>query len=198
VTDSEQALAGRGRPRSEEAKRAILQTTAQLLEEVGFDALTMEEVAQVAGVGKATIYRRWPTKGLLAFEAFGADFLARQPPPDTGTLRGDLLAALRAWMRTVNGTVAGRTLTGLIAEVQRDPALRDAWLDRFIRPVRNQQRMLVTRGIERGELSPETDPEVLLDLLFGSAYLRLLQSHLPLNDDFAQAVIEAIISGAGP
>jgi AcrR family transcriptional regulator len=197
MTDPVQAPARRGRPRSEEAKRAILSTTEQLLEEVGFDALTMEDVAQMAGVGKATIYRRWPTKGLLAFEAFEEEFLAKQPLPDTGTLRGDLLAALRAWIQTVNMTVAGRTLAGLIAEVQRDPALGDAWRDRFVRPVRDQYRILVARGTERGELSPLADPEVILDLVFGSAYHRLLQSHLPLDDHFAQAVVETIISGVG-
>ena len=197
MPDSEQSPAPRGRPRSDEAKRAILKTTEQLLEARGFEALTMEEVAQVAGVGKATIYRRWPTKGLLAFEAFGAAFLAQQPPPDTGTLRGDLLAALRAWIRTVNETVAGRTIAGLVAEVQRDPALGEAWRERFVAPVRAQHRMLVARGIERGEVSPRADPEVILDLVFGPAYHRLLQSHLPLDDHFAQAVVDIIISGAG-
>jgi AcrR family transcriptional regulator len=195
MPDPEHEPARRGRPRSEEAERAILRTTEQLLEERGFEALTMEDVAQAAGVGKATIYRRWPTKGLLAFEAFGAEFLAQQPPPDTGTLRGDLLAALRGWIRTVNGSVAGRTLAGLVAEVQRDPALGEAWRDRFVRPVRDQHRMLVDRGVRRGELSPGADPEVILDLVFGPAYHRLLQSHLPLDDYFAQAVIDAIISG---
>jgi AcrR family transcriptional regulator len=119
--------ARRGRPRSEQAEHAILQATARLLSERGLAALTIENVALRAGVGKATIYRRWATKGLLAFDAFEADFLGRQPLPDTGTLRGDLLAALRGWIKTVKNTVTGRTLVGLIAEVQRDPALADAW-----------------------------------------------------------------------
>lgn len=196
--DESQLPARRGRPRSEDAERAILATTVKLLEEVGFVALTMEDVAGLAGVGKATIYRRWPTKGLLAFEAFRTEFLAQQPIPDTGTLRGDLLAALRAWIRTVDGTVAGRTLRGLIAEVQRDPALGDAWRDRFVQPVREQHLILVARGVARGELAPGPDSEVLLDLVFGSAYHRLLQSHLPLSDHFAERVIDAIVSGIGP
>jgi AcrR family transcriptional regulator len=187
----------RGRPRSEEAERAILATTARLLEEVGFVALTMEDVAQLAGVGKATIYRRWPTKGLLAFEAFQTNFLATQPLPDTGTVRGDLTVALQSWIRTVDGTVAGRTLRGLIAEVQRDPALSDAWRERFVQPVRAQHRILVARGIDRGELAQDADSEILLDLVFGPAYHRLLQSHLPFNDHFAQTVVDAILSGVG-
>src|SRR6202161_326668 len=107
--------APRGRPRSERSHRAILEAANEILEARGFVDLTMDEVAQRAGVSKATIYRHWPTKGTLVFEAFSADFLARQPLPDSGTLRGDLLSALRTWIRTVKGTVTGRTLVALIA-----------------------------------------------------------------------------------
>jgi len=172
-----------------------LEATARLLDERGLAALTIEDVALRAGVGKATIYRRWATKGMLAFDAFEADFLGRQPIPDTGTLRGDLLAALRFWIRTVKDTVTGRTLVGLIAEIQRDPALADAWKARFVAPVRAQHRVLLKRGVDRGEIPPNTDPEIALDLLFGAAYHRLLQSHLPLTDRFAKAVVDAIVSG---
>jgi AcrR family transcriptional regulator len=187
--------ARRGRPRSEKAERAILEATARLLDERGLAALTIEDVALRAGVGKATIYRRWATKGMLAFDAFEADFLGRQPLPDTGTLQGDLLAALRIWIKTVKDTVTGRTLVGLIAEIQRDPALADAWTTRFVAPVRAQHRVLLKRAVDRGEIPPTTDPEIALDLLFGSAYHRLLQSHLPLTDRFAKAVVDTIVSG---
>jgi AcrR family transcriptional regulator len=165
------------------------------LEERGFVDLTMDEVAQRGGVSKATIYRWWPTKGMLVFEAFSANFLARQPLSDTGSLRGDLLAALRGWIRTVKGTVMGRTLVGLIAEVQRDPELAEIWRDRFVTRVRAQHRLIVDRALARGELSPDVDTDVLLDLLFGSAYHRLLQSHLPLTDRFAQAVVDTLVAG---
>src|ERR1700689_1994006 len=107
-------VAQRGRPRSEQSHRAILDAANEILEERGFADLTIDEVAHRAGVSKPTIYRRWPPKGTLVFEAFSGDFLGRQPVPDTGTLRGDLLAALRAWIRVVKGTVTGRTLRGLI------------------------------------------------------------------------------------
>ena len=166
--------ARRGRPRSEQAERAILQTTARLLEERGLTDLTIEEVALQAGVGKATIYRRWATKGLLVFDAFEADFLSRQPLPDTGTLAGDLLAALQGWIVTVKNTATGRTLVGLIAEVQRDPALAESWNIRFVEPVRAQHRALLRRAIDRREIPSDTDPEIALDLLFGAAYHRLL------------------------
>ncbi len=187
--------APRGRPRSERAHQAILDAANEILEERGLVDLTIDEVAQRAGASKTTIYRRWPTKGTLVFEAFSADFLARQPSPDTGSLRGDLLAALRSWIRVVKGTVKGRTLVGLIGEVQRDPELAAVWRERFITPVRARHRTMVDRAIERGEISPEADPEVVLDLVYGAAYHRLLQSHLPLSDRFAQAVVDTVVAG---
>ncbi|MFZ0666896.1 MAG: TetR/AcrR family transcriptional regulator [Acidimicrobiales bacterium] len=192
------AIPVRGRPRSVRSHRAILDAANELLEERGLVGLTIDEVAQRAGVSKPTIYRRWPTKGTLAFEAFSGDFLARQPLPDTGSLRGDLLAALRSWIRVVNRTITGRTLKGLIAEVQRDPELAEIWRIRFTEPVRAQHRTMLDRAIERGEISPRTDPDVVLDLIYGPAYHRLLQSHLPLNDRFARGVVDIVIAGVRP
>jgi AcrR family transcriptional regulator len=190
--------AARGRPRSELSHRAILDAANVILEERGFVDLTIDEVAQRAGVSKATIYRRWPTRGTLVFEAFSADFLARQPLPDTGSLRGDLLSALRAWIKTVKGTVTGRTLIGLIAEVQRDPELAEIWRERFITPVRTHHRLMIDRAVARGEVSTDADPEVILDLLYGPLYHRLLQSHLPLSDRFVQSVVDIVIAGVRP
>jgi AcrR family transcriptional regulator len=187
--------ATRGRPRSERAHQAILDAANEILEERGFVDLTIDEVAQRAGVSKATIYRRWPTKGTLVFEAFSADFLARQPLPNTGSLRIDLLTALRTWIRVVKGTVTGRTLVGLIAEVQRDSELAEVWREHFISRVRAQHRVMIDRAIERNEISADTDAEVLLDLVYGAAYHRLLQSHLALNDRFAQNVVDTVVAG---
>ncbi|MDR0343309.1 MAG: TetR/AcrR family transcriptional regulator, partial [Nocardiopsaceae bacterium] len=97
----------RGRPRSEQADRAILTAAADLLAERGLAGMPIEEVAARAGVGKATIYRRWPSRGALALDAFQAEFAGQQRLPDTGTLHGDLLAALRSWVRAVTRTRAG-------------------------------------------------------------------------------------------
>ncbi len=192
------ASRGRGRPRSDQSEHAILEATKDILEECGFADVTIEEVAHRAGVGKSTIYRRWPTKGTLVFEAFMVDFLARQPLPNTGNLRGDLLASLRSWIRAVKGTATGRTLVGLIGEVQRDPDLAEVWSEKFVKPVRLQHRIMLDRAIERSELPATTDLDVAMDLLFGSAYHRLLQSHLPLNDRFAQSVVDTLVRGLLP
>jgi AcrR family transcriptional regulator len=199
TADIQPDAAGRGRPRSKSAEAAILEATAQLLEEKGFAGLTIEDIAQRARVGKATIYRWWETKGTLAFDAFVNQFLASQPLPNTGSLRGDLLGALEMWIATVKGTPTGRTLVGLISEVQRDSALAAVWRVRFMEPVRDQHRVMIQRGIERGEIPVTTNVDVALDLLFGPLYHRLLQTHLPLSNDLARDVVDTVVSGlSGP
>jgi AcrR family transcriptional regulator len=185
----------RGRPRSQEADRAILTATVELLATKGLAAMSIEEVAARAGVGKATIYRRWSSKGLLALDAFVASFREQQPQPDTGTLRGDLIAALRAWVRAVTRTQMGPMLTGLIAEAQHDTELRAAWRDRVIEPLRSQHRIMLDRAVARGEIPPSVDREVVLDLFFGAAQHRLLLGHLPLTDDFVREVVDVILDG---
>jgi AcrR family transcriptional regulator len=185
----------RGRPRSQEADRAILTATVDLLAERGLDGMSIEEVAARAGVGKATIYRRWPSKGLLALDAFVVSFAEQQPLPDTGALRGDLVAALSAWVRAVTGTSMGRMLTGLIAEAQYDPDLRAAWRDRVLEPLRAQYRIMLDRAAARGEIRLSVDQDVVLDLFFGSAQHRLLLGHLPLTEDFIDEVVDVILRG---
>lgn len=186
----------RGRPRSEQTDQAILRAATDLLAERELCDITIEEVAGRARVSKASVYRRWPSKGTLAFDAFMVDFLARQPLPDTGDLREDLLVSLRGWVRAVRQTTTGRTLKGLIAEVQRDPELADAWRTRFVEPVRTRHVQMIERAIARGELSPDVHPDLLLDLVFGPAYHRFLQGHLPLEDSFVQGVVDAVVAAA--
>ena len=157
----------------------------------------MEEVAARQGVGKATVYRRWRSRGALALDAFMAEFQALQPLPDTGTLRSDLLGRAAAWVRAVTRTPAGRILAGLIAAAQEDPELAAAWRARVLEPMRAQHRIMLRRAIERGEIPASTDTDVALDLLYGAAYHRLLQGHRPLSDTFTRRVVEVIVAGLG-
>jgi AcrR family transcriptional regulator len=188
--------ATRGRPPSRQTERAILHATTSLLAERGLSEISIEDIAARARVSKASIYRRWPSKGTLGFDAFMAQFIDSQPRPNTGRLEDDLLAALRNWVRTVDGTSAGRTLKGLIAEVQRDPDLADAWRKRFVEPVRSEHRIMTEQALARGDLPPGTDTDLLLDLLFGPAYHRLLQGHLALDDAFVTGVVNSIMTAA--
>jgi AcrR family transcriptional regulator len=187
--------AQRGRPRSAEADRAILDAAGTLLAERGLTGMSIEEVAARAGVGKATIYRRWPSKGLLALDAFMIMFRSLQPPVDSGSLRDDLLSALRAWVRAVTTTPAGRLLSSLIAEAQHDPELHAAWRGRVLEPLRAQHRAVLERAVGRGEISAAVDQDVVLDLFFGAAQHRLLLGHLELTDGFVESVVDVLLAG---
>jgi AcrR family transcriptional regulator len=186
----------RGRPRSGDVEQAILNAAAQLLAERGLQGLTIEDVASLAKVGKTSIYRRWPSKGTLALEAFLGEFLLLQPPVDTGSLTGDLQAALSAWVRAVAGTPTGRSLVALIAEAQFDPDLSKAWSENVVATARNQHRSMIERAIAREEIPIDSDVDVLMDMLYGPAYHRLLQGHLPLSEGFVQQVVAVVVAGA--
>jgi AcrR family transcriptional regulator len=190
--DPATAAPARGRPFSQRTDQAILEATVDLLADRGLSDISIEDIAALARVSKASIYRRWPSKGTLAFDAFMTQFLVTQPLPDTGRLDEDLRVTLRNWVRTVDGTTAGRTLRGLIAEVQRDPDLAAAWRERFVEPVRAAHLTMTERAMARGELRADADANLLLDLLFGPAYHRLLQGHLPLDDAFITGAVTAI------
>jgi AcrR family transcriptional regulator len=167
----------------------------ELLAERGIDRMSIEEVASRAGVGKATIYRRWSSKGALALDAFLAEFRGQQPLPDTGSLRGDLRASLRAWVRAVTRTPVGRILPDLIGEIQHDQDLAVSYRERVLEPLRQQHRIMLDRAIARGEIPAGTDREVPLDLMFGAAQHRLLLGHLPLTDRFVRQVVDVIVAG---
>src|SRR5689334_22276137 len=114
----------RGRPRSEKAHKAILAAAAELLLARGLSEVSMDAVAERAGVSKATIYRWWPTKETLALDALYAEWAAFQPDlPDTGSLRGDLLALLGPWARAVRSHHPyARVIAALLTKVHTDPS----------------------------------------------------------------------------
>jgi len=164
--------------------------------EKGINGLTIEEVAVRAAVGKTTIYRRWSSRGTLALDAFLAEFGGQQSLPDTGTFAGDLRAALGAWVSAVSGTIAGTMLVGLIAEIQHDRGLAVAWQDQVIAPLRAQYSIMLDRAVSRGEIPADTDAGVVLDLIFGACYYRLLQRR-PLNEQFVKQVVDVVAAGVG-
>jgi AcrR family transcriptional regulator len=172
-----------------------LEAAAALLAEKGLQGMSMEEVAARSGVSKATIYRRWPSRGALALDAFLAEFQGYLPPPSASDIRGDLRQSLTAWVRAVTSTRAGRVLVGLLAEAQSDPALAEAWRKRVFSPLRQQHKAIVEGAVERGELPPGTDADLVLDLVFGAAYHRLLHRHLPLDERFAAEAADLVADG---
>ena len=186
----------RGRPRSERSRNAILEAAAELLLARGLGAVSMDAVAERAGVSKATIYRWWPTKEALALDAVFHEWAASGASPrDTGSLRGDLLALLRPWSRLVTSRPYGCVIGALITEAQSNPAFAEEYLTRLVQPRRDQARTVFERAIARGEIPTAIDVEVALDLIYGPLYHRLLHQHAPLNDRFVRAVVEMAMSG---
>jgi AcrR family transcriptional regulator len=200
VTDTAAEAPRRGRPRSEKAKQAILIAARELLLEQGVQAMSMEDVAERAGVSKATIYRWWGSKELLALDALAAAWTTpvADAQRDTGSLRGDLLARFRPWQRQLNGQPFGRVFAGLVAEAHNDPEFAKLHLEHFIYPRRDATRVLLVRAIGRGEIAADTDLDVALDLLYGPVYHRLLNQHAPLTDRFIQQVVDAVIKALSP
>jgi AcrR family transcriptional regulator len=195
-SETSSVAAGRGRPRSDQVDQAILRAASTLLSERGLNAMTIEDVAALAGVGKSSIYRRWPTKGTLALDAFLVDFLTQQPPVDNGNLEDDLREALTLWSTAVVNTPTGRALVGLVAEAQNDQELSRGWIERVMTPVRDQHRAMIIRAIVRGEIPAESDVDVIMDLLYGAAYHRLLQGHLEITPAFIDSVARVVAAGA--
>ena len=162
--------------------------------------MNMDDVAERAGVSKATIYRWWGSKELLALDALATAWAAPVPVAqrDTGNLRSDLLARFRPWLRQLNEQPFGRVIAGLVAEAQTDPAFAKLYLEHFVQPRREATRALLVRAIDRGEVASDANLEVALDILYGPVYHRLLHQHAPLTDRFVQDVVDLVIKALAP
>ena len=200
MTESTAAARGRGRPRSEKAQKAILAAAIDLLLDQGLHAMSMDAVAERAGVSKATIYRWWPSKELLALDALATEWQVTGPAVtrDTGSLRGDLLARLRPWLRQLRDKPYGRVVAGLVATAQADDEFAELYLERFVRPRRDAMRPVLLRAIDRGEIPRSVDLEIALDLIYGPIYHRMLHGHAPLDERFARNLVDTILAGIAP
>jgi AcrR family transcriptional regulator len=183
-----------GRPRSERAHRAILQAANELLESGGFASVTVEAIAERAGVSKATIYRWWPNRAAVVMDGFLSTVSSEVPFPHTGHAREDIRIHMRRLAEAFSGKM-GRTVAALIAEGQTDPELAEALRSRWLSVRRAEAKEILELGIERGELRDDIDPEVAVDVLYGPIYYRMLVSHAPLEGDFADALADHIFSG---
>jgi AcrR family transcriptional regulator len=183
-----------GRPRSGEAHQAILDATLALLAEVGFSALTVEGVAQRAGVGKATIYRRWPSKLPLVVEAFGQ--LPALEDVDTGSLVGDLKLMLRSYLQLFRATPLAAVLPSLAGERAHDPELSKL-LEPILRERRQPLRRALERAVARGEIPPDLDLDLAADLVVGPIAVRLFFSGAKLKPEIVDPIVELALRGIG-
>ena len=146
-----------GRPRSEESKQSILNSTLKLLkEDVGFGDLSIEAIAADANVGKTTVYRWWPTKAALVADAFSASADDELRFPDTGSVQTDMSLQMRRLIRVFRSQ-RGKVVAALLAGGQSDPELIEAFRERFLWPRRKNAYRALQRGIDRGELPPDID-----------------------------------------
>lgn len=186
---------GAGRPRSEAAHRAILEATLRLLSEVGFSALTVEGVAQRAGVGKATIYRRWPSKLPLVVEAFSQ--LPAFEDADTGSLEGDLRAILQQYLANFLTTPLAAVYPSLAAERVHNPQL-GALLDPLLQARRRPLESALRRAQARGELAPGANLELAADLIVGPIAVHLFFRGARLHPSQAAPLVRLALRGIAP
>jgi len=185
---------GDGRPFAGDRRRddAILEATIELLAEVGYHGLTMEAVAARARVGKATVYRRWSSKGALVGEAM-ARHLSVAPVPDTGSVRGDLLAAIATTIANYTETVAGVVIPAVATDLSRDPELLAAFRAQFLNPRRAASAEVLERAIARGELPADLDIPLVMDVWAGTIFYRVLISGEPIGPGFAEQLADLVL-----
>jgi AcrR family transcriptional regulator len=196
---TEAVTAPRGRPRSETARKAVLAAAAELLLDHGLHAVSMDAVAERAGVSKATIYRWWPKKETLALDMLFTEWSAVTPQKfESGVLRSDLIELLGAWTRLASSRPFGRVVAALLAEARTDPAFSAEYQRRMLEPRRDQARMIFDHAVARGEIPGETNVELAIDLLYGPLYHRLLHAHAPLDDQFVDDLVDMALRGIKP
>ncbi|MBB5777570.1 TetR/AcrR family transcriptional regulator [Nonomuraea jabiensis] len=173
-------------------QQEIFDATLRLVAEKGYDGLTVEGVAEHSGVNKTTIYRWWPSKAaLLGAALVEADALGFEAP-DTGSLRGDLVALVEGVRRLLTEPPSSDIAVAALAAAVRHPELdaRRFFADRFAR-----EREIFERAVRRGELKESVDPMLIVDLLAGAVWMRAVFRGLPVADDFPAAAVSALLDG---
>jgi AcrR family transcriptional regulator len=182
-----------GRRRSALTETKILDATRQLLADGGVRALTVEGVAARAGVAKTTIYRRYRSKDDLALAVLIDMVKTVAAVPDLGDARAELIHFLRATLAILSQTLMGRVMQGLVSDMASDASLAAAFRDQVVRLRVQEVSSVITRGIQRGDLREDLDPELVHELLFGPLYYRLLLSGQPLEAPFADQIVDSVL-----
>ena len=186
-----------GRPRSAEAHQAILQAALDLAVEGGLAGMSMEGIAARSGVGKATIYRRWPTKHALLADALRS-ILATVQAPDTGSVRSDFVALAEQALANAPGAL--RLMPRLMIEGAEDPELLAVCREVLVDPRRAATREILRRAVERGELRADLDLELAIDALAGPLIYRVLINggDPRVVDGMAERLVDLILPGLAP
>jgi AcrR family transcriptional regulator len=187
-----------GRPRNAHHDRAILEATLEILRDDGYGGLTIDGVAAHAGVGRPTIYRRWPSKPALVVAALVDSARLAIPAPDTGSLRRDLIAIQGHQIELMNSPDNRRVTAGLIADLANDPDLAESYVREYLVPRRAIVWQVLQRGVDRGELDPSADFAFVYDLLVGPLFMRTVVWGEELAADAARTTADVILTAFAP
>jgi AcrR family transcriptional regulator len=183
----------RGRPRNESCTTGILDATLELVAEVGIAGLTMDAVAARAGVGKATIYRRWSSKEALLLDAW-TECVRKPEVPDTGSLQGDLLALLNGFDHPLSEHDLQRVFPQMIAAAKVNPEVAETYAT-FVAQRRVPLQTVLRRAMDRGEIDPTCDLDVVHDLLVAPLLYRWLLSDAPVDETVIGRIIATVTAG---
>ncbi|MER7583291.1 TetR/AcrR family transcriptional regulator [Kitasatospora sp. NPDC097691] len=186
--------------RSERSRTAVLTAAAELVAEIGYGKLTIEAIAARAGVGKQTIYRWWPSKGAVVFDAFlaASGQEGTLALPDTGDLAADLRTVLRASSDELADPATDRTFRALGAEILNDPALHAEYRTRLLDPLLEITRDRLRSAREAGQIAPDADLDLALELLYGPLHYRWQYRLGPLGHDHADRLVDAALRALDP
>jgi AcrR family transcriptional regulator len=190
------ARIGAGRPRRPGVEQAVFEATLRLLATRDYGEISIETMAERAGVSRTTIYRRWRSKAAVVAAAVSSLYLDRVEVPDTGSLSQDLVTLLTETYR-VMADGDGRVLEKLVRQSGQIPELTEL-VRSILYARRRMYATILNRAIARGEMPPEADQELLLDLLLGPLWFRLLVSGAPITPAAARSVVELVLTGAVP
>jgi AcrR family transcriptional regulator len=183
-----------GRRRSEASRKAILDATYELLKTIGFHQMSIEGVASRAGVGKATIYRWWSSKGVMAVEAFMEAIAPAIAFRGKGSARADIERQMKVLAEAYRGR-AGEIFTEMIGFSQSDADMREAFFVGYLKPRREAAKAALQRGIDQGEFLPNLDLEALVDALYGPLIYRMLTGHHPIDNKFVDQIRRVVFGG---
>jgi AcrR family transcriptional regulator len=183
-----------GRPRSERAEQAIIDAALEAFAELGVEGVRVEDVAARAGVGKATVYRRWPGKEDLLITALAA-MRRPLPPPRGESVRDDLVAMLDVMARDSDNPCYARQFAMLHGEGERFPKLMARYKESVVEPRREMIRSVIRQGITSGELRPDTDVEIAMITLTGAVMARGKHEATEAAPDFAARVVDQLLRG---
>lgn len=195
--DTTETRVGEQRPggRAARVRASVLAAASELLMEVGYEAMSIEEVAARAGVHKTTVYRRWPTKSELVTDAVRAQSDADVPIPDTGTVLGDLEQFASEIVANIGSVGGARRTKSIVAAAtisdQLAAGMHGFWAERLA-----MSAAIVDRAVERGELPPTSDANLIIETLIGPLWVRLLLTGEPIDDKLAYRVAELVAAGA--